>query len=76
MRLLAEMLDQLTLTNNETAKSYGLNSPLTGFYLVNCHVSFIKNDDKILYLACPEDNCRRKVVEESPNLFKCENCNR
>lgn len=36
-------------TNNE------IKSGQAGFYLINCYVSFIKNDDKTFYLACPEE---------------------
>ena len=37
-------------------------------------VGHIKNDDKTYYLACPEDSCRKKVIEENNNEFKCESC--
>ncbi|CDW80181.1 replication protein a 70 kda dna-binding subunit-like [Stylonychia lemnae] len=36
----------------------------------------IKNDEKSLYLACPEDNCRKKVVEIPDNNFRCDSCNK
>jgi hypothetical protein len=31
------------------------------FYIVNGYISFIRNDEKAYYLACPDENCRRKV---------------
>ena len=44
---------------------------------MSAYVSFIKNDDRAYYLACPEENCRRKVIEdEAGGKFKCEHCNR
>jgi transposase-like protein len=44
-------------------------------------VTYIKNDDKVYYLACPEDSCRRKVIEndgvvDQNGRFRCETCNR
>ena len=39
-------------------------------------MSEIKNRDKLFYLACPNDNCRRKVSQESNNMFRCESCAR
>jgi hypothetical protein len=46
-------------------------------YVLNCLVSFIRNDDKVYYLACPEINCRKKVIEEDPGLrYRCESCNK
>lgn len=34
-----------------------------GHYIINCFASFIRNDDKVYYMACPDENCRRKVTE-------------
>ena len=33
----------------------------------------IFNDEKILYLSCPD--CRKKVIEEDGN-WRCENCDK
>mmetsp|Transcript_24613 Transcript_24613/g.24204 ORF Transcript_24613/g.24204 Transcript_24613/m.24204 type:complete len:152 (+) Transcript_24613:1579-2034(+) len=33
----------------------------------------IRNDDKCYYLACPDENCRRKVNQEA-NQYHCETC--
>lgn len=33
----------------------------------------IFNDEKILYLSCPD--CRKKVIEEDGS-WRCENCNK
>ena len=49
---------------------------LGGQYLINCYTSFIRNDDKVYYAACPDENCRRKVIEETTGTFRCENCNK
>jgi len=34
-----------------------------GFFQISGYIIFIKNDEKTFYLACPEENCRRKVYE-------------
>ena len=34
----------------------------------------IKNDDKVFYPACKNENCRRKVVEDSGRMYSCEHC--
>ncbi|CDW80297.1 replication protein a 70 kda dna-binding [Stylonychia lemnae] len=46
------------------------------FFYLNGYVSYIKNDDKIFYNACPKDTCKRKVVQESNGTFRCEACNK
>ena len=53
-------------TDEEFAKKY--------FY-VSGFISSLKNDDKTFYLACPDDNCRKKVMEEAVG-WRCENCNK
>jgi replication factor A1 len=35
----------------------------------------LKNDDKTYYMACPDDSCKKKVMEESTG-FRCEACNK
>jgi replication factor A1 len=39
------------------------------------YIAYVKNDDKTFYLACPEDSCKKKVIEESVG-WRCENCNK
>ena len=45
----------------------------TRFYKISGYVKMIFNDDKILYLSCPE--CRKKVIEEDGH-WRCENCDK
>lgn len=61
------------------------NGTGAGFFILNCYISFVKNDDKTYYLACQEENCRRKVIEvqehneegmPSVTKYKCEHCNK
>ncbi len=46
------------------------------FFFINGYISQIKNDDKLFYLACPSDNCKKKVVEEDKDRFRCDSCDR
>ena len=45
----------------------------THMFFLNGYVSMIKNDDRIYYPACKNENCRRKVVEDNGG-YRCENC--
>ena len=45
------------------------------FFFVSGFVSYLKNDDKTYYLACPDESCKKKVMEESVG-WRCENCNK
>lgn len=55
-------------------KSFGPTSPtFTKFYKISGFVKTIFNDEKIMYLSCPE--CRKKVTEERGN-WKCEQCHK
>lgn len=41
------------------------------FIMANCFIHYIKNDDKAIYNACPEELCRRKVTFiETTNRWK------
>merc|ERR1712110_292701 len=44
-------------------------------FFLNGYVSMIKNDERIYYPACKNENCRRKVTEDGAG-YRCENCNR
>ena len=41
-------------------------------------MSFIKDSsERLYYLACPEENCRKKVIEsEHPGKYRCDTCNK
>ena len=49
------------------------SSTYTKFYKISGFVKIIFNDDKIMYLSCPD--CRKKVIEEL-GKWKCEYCNK
>lgn len=61
--MLCEVADQVQNCDFDKAK----------FLFFNGFVEYIKNDDKIYYNACPNDNCRKKVIEEN-GIFRCEKC--
>jgi len=66
--LICEVHEQLQDANDvDAAHTFILN----GFL---CH---IKNDhDKLTYFACPNDACKRKVIQEGQDRFRCEACNK
>lgn len=38
-------------------------------------ISFIKSENgNISYMACPTEGCNKKVIEEGPNQYRCEKC--
>lgn len=45
-------------------------------FTVNGYLARIKNPERIFYLACPNDNCRKKVTEENDGTYQCHNCNK
>lgn len=56
------------------AQSGGAN-----YFTISGYVTYVKNDLKAYYMACPEDSCRRKVQEndgtfESSKKYRCDNC--
>ena len=73
IRLIAEMNNQVATIDTNSGRG-GRDQ----FYVINGYVSFIKNDDKAYYLACPDENCRRKVAQtpSEPPMFHCDHCNK
>lgn len=57
-RLISEMNQLLAGID----KSGGEKQLKDMFFMINGYVSFIKNDEKCYYLACPDENVRKKVV--------------
>ncbi|CAI2359014.1 unnamed protein product [Moneuplotes crassus] len=46
------------------------------FIMANAIIHYIKNDDRSIYHACPEELCRRKVTwKEDLQRWRCEKCN-
>lgn len=59
--------------SNEVKSLTLKSSSYTKFYKISGFVKIIFNDDKIMYLSCPD--CRKKVIEEL-GKWKCEYCNK
>lgn len=38
-------------------------------------ISYVKSENgNISYMACPTEGCNKKVIEEGPNQYRCEKC--
>ncbi len=69
-KLCDELIEEVSFLRH----SFSSNQNLTKFYKISGFVKLIFNDDKIMYLSCPD--CRKKVIEESDNKWKCEHCSK
>jgi replication factor A1 len=56
-----------------SVRDLNTSSTFTKFYKISGFVKTIFNDDKIMYLSCPD--CRKKVIEEA-GAWKCEHCSK
>lgn len=65
-KLNEELLNEVKYLGNNSAN-------FTKFYKISGFVKTIFNDDKIMYLSCPD--CRKKVIEEC-GMWKCEHCSK
>jgi hypothetical protein len=77
-KLAAELVEELSNFQMSKPGGYRLEgnsfsdkNSQTRFYKISGYVKMIFNDEKILYLSCPD--CRKKVVEEL-GRWKCEHC--
>ena len=43
-------------------------------YYINIKVETIKNDSKMVYMACPSCKKKMQIEDESTNLYRCERC--
>ncbi len=51
------------------------NSEKPDYFSVVASVSYIRSENAtISYMACPTEGCNKKVIEEGPNQFRCERC--
>jgi len=68
--------DQKSSTDNLGALDHEYKEDFNKkFFYVSGVISMLRNDDKTYYLACPDDTCKKKVMEESVG-WRCENCNK
>lgn len=62
--------------NLKQVRQDGLGSKDTDEYFqVLGTVLFIRSEN-VLYKACPEENCNKKVIDLSNGMYKCEKCNK
>eukprot|EP00347_Sterkiella_histriomuscorum_P004404 403360589 len=52
-----------------------VDQSLASYFYVSAYIWILKNDDRTYYLACPNDDCKRKVIEESVG-WRCQSCDR
>jgi hypothetical protein len=71
-----EKKNQLNLITeiNETLKEEN-DMDSQHFFFVNGYIRHIKNDDKLFYMACNNDQCRKKVTENQVG-YRCESCDK
>jgi len=52
------------------------SAPGASYYTVRATISHIKQDEERppWYLSCPD--CKKKVIEESPDMYRCERCDK
>lgn len=44
------------------------------YFSVLASVAYIKSEGSVSYMACPTEGCNKKVIEEGPNMWRCEKC--
>lgn len=60
---------------DEIANEFSYGEESDRLFVFNGYISRIKNDSSFFYPACTMEGCKRKVVEESPGVWRCESCN-
>ncbi|EGD81004.1 hypothetical protein PTSG_10947 [Salpingoeca rosetta] len=45
------------------------------YFMAVATVTYIKKDN-CMYRACPSDSCNKKVIENGPEEYRCEKCNK
>lgn len=50
------------------------NGDKADYFQVKGTISLIRNNN-IVYKACPQDQCKKKVVDMQNGNYRCENCN-
>ncbi|CAL1689739.1 unnamed protein product [Lasius platythorax] len=58
-----------------TEARLGERLDLTDSYKVVATINLIRVENSI-YKACPIDNCRKKLIDQSTGIFRCEKCNK
>lgn len=56
------------------AKTDKLGVDKPDYYTTKAMVMFIRKEN-CMYMACPSDNCNKKLVDQGNGLYRCEKCN-
>ena len=46
------------------------------YFMLKGSIMKIRNKDNALYMACPEDGCNKKVIDQGNQTYRCEKCNK
>ena len=65
------LVSEIELIAEQSA--YGSDSDQ--FFVFNGYISRVKSDSAFIYPACTMEGCKRKVIEEGSNVWRCEACN-
>jgi hypothetical protein len=70
--LIGELVDEVEKAQHDSDLMQTIQNQ---YYYISAYVWILRNDDKTYYLACPEEQCKRKVIEESVG-WRCTNCDK
>ena len=59
-RLIGEILEGLSSNDRSIVEQTTYKT-----FSISAYIKLLKNDDRTYYLACPNDDCKKKVIEES-----------
>ncbi|XP_015524871.1 replication protein A 70 kDa DNA-binding subunit [Neodiprion pinetum] len=45
------------------------------YFIVKATINMIRTENS-LYKACPTDDCKKKLIDQSNEMYRCEKCNR
>ncbi|GAV09001.1 hypothetical protein RvY_18611 [Ramazzottius varieornatus] len=46
------------------------------YFMLKGSIMKIRNKDTALYMACPEEGCNKKVIDQGNQTYRCEKCNK
>ena len=46
------------------------------YFSTRATITFVRKSENMMYKACPNDGCNKKLIEEGDNEFRCEKCNK
>lgn len=58
----------------DTLRDDRLGTNDKGDYLMTKATLLFAKKDNALYMACPGDNCNKKVIDQNDGTYRCEKC--